>query len=473
MTTRSICFLALLGTLASPILRGSPQEEAAPVSAAEAAPETSTENTVEAPPKKFVPALAQVLGYNVITWSWNRFVTGKQTSRINFGTWGENLSRGFAYDPDKFVTNQLSHPMAGGLYYTAARANGFDLWESSGFTALGSLTWEYFGETTRPSTNDLISTTLGGISAGETSYRLSELVFDDTSTGFARVLHELAGMAVSPGRALDRLFTGGAWRVGPNPEGRLPAWLDADASAGYLRVRSTRAATPETTSDRATLSFDVRYGDPFEKDLDKPFSSFRLGAELATRGPTFLSRVDSEGILFGRHLDSSGPERTIAMVTFGYTYEQVDLAFGGETLGAGIASRFPLSRGYDLVAKGQALSSFSAVQTSEVFDPSTHRSYDYGLGGGVNAGAALRRGGRDLLEVDYTRLWLATVNGPTESNDVEFARATVRIPLSKSFALGAELLHQRHRNVYSTRTETRTSRQLRAVVSWNMFAGRP
>jgi hypothetical protein len=436
-------------------------------------PEESTEGAAEATPKRFVPALAQVLGYNVLTWSWNRFVTDKQTSHVNFGTWGDNLSRGFAYDPDKFVTNQLSHPMHGGLYYAAARANGFDLWESSAFTAFGSLTWEYFGETTRPSTNDLITTTLGGISAGETSYRLSELVFDDTSRGFARVLHELAGMAVSPGRALDRLFTGAAWHVGPNPEGRLPAWLHADASAGYLRVSSTRAAAPETTADRATLSFDVRYGDAFEKDLDKPFSSFRLGAELTTGGPTFLARVDSEGILSGRHLDSTGPGRTIAMVTFGYAYEHVDLAFGGETLGAGIASRFPLPHGYDLVARGQALSSFGAIQTSEAFDLSTQRNYDYGLGGGINAGASLRRGGRDLLELDYTRLWLATVNGPTESNDVELARATARIPLSKFFAFGAEFLHQRHRNAYSTRTETRTSRQLRAVVSWTMFAGRP
>ena len=168
---------------------------------------------IAAPGKKdFAAALWQGTAFNVIPLFWNRVVLKKQMGMVTLNTWKENLERGFAYDPDKFVTNVLSHPQQGGLYYAAARANGFNFYESSLFTAFGSLTWEYFGETSRPSTNDLIVTTLGGMAAGETSYRLSDLIFDNTASGSARFWHELAGLAVSPGRSFQRLVSGDAWR---------------------------------------------------------------------------------------------------------------------------------------------------------------------------------------------------------------------------------------------------------------------
>src|SRR3974377_471378 len=132
----------------------------------------SLRSPLEAPPKEFLPAFLEVTAYNVIPNLWNSYVRGKPP--VTLDSWKENLHRGFAYDPDKFTTNQLSHPQPGGLSYAAARSNGWNLYESALFTFYGSLTWEYFGETTRPSTNDLIVTTLSGISSGDTSYRLSD-----------------------------------------------------------------------------------------------------------------------------------------------------------------------------------------------------------------------------------------------------------------------------------------------------------
>src|SRR6478736_1119539 len=88
-------------------------------------------------------------------------------------TVSENWHTGFVYDRDDFNTNQFSHPYHGSLYFDAARSNGFNYWESGLFTLAGSAIWECCMENTAPSINDLINTTLGGMTRGEISYRLA------------------------------------------------------------------------------------------------------------------------------------------------------------------------------------------------------------------------------------------------------------------------------------------------------------
>ncbi len=421
--------------------------------------------------KDFVAALLGVTAFNVIPQLWNRFVTKKASAQVTLETWRENLSRGFAYDPDKFVTNMLSHPQHGGLYYGAARASGFNLYESALFTAFGSLTWEYFGETSRPATNDLINTTLGGISLGEATYRLADLVFDDTATGSSRLLREIGGLATSPGRAFQRLLSGDAWRVGPNPAGRRPEYFAAEVFAGALALSSSRPGS-ETTTGRADAGWDLRYGDPFEKDLGKPFSTFRFRGELTSANP-FLSRLETEGNLAGWRIDEAPGERTILAVPLGYSYQSVDLLYGAQSLGLELSSRFPAGERWDFVPRVQALSAFAGVQTSEDSVPSTGRNYDWGLGGGVTLGARLRRDRRDVVRLDYTNLWLSTVNGPTRWNEVRIFDAALFAPVGRELSVGAGYTFHQHQNVFPERTEWRTSQQVRGFVSWTVFSGKP
>ena len=408
----------------------------------------------------------------MIPLAWNRFVLHKEMGMVSWESWKENLSRGFAYDPDKFVTNMLSHPQHGGLYYGAARANGFNLYESFLFTAFGSLTWEYFGEKSRPSTNDLIISSLSGVSVGETSYRLSDLVFDNTATGFSRFLHEFAGLATSPGRSFQRLLSGDAWRVGPNPEGTKPESLRAELLGGWLGVRSERPDEPVEKDGRGTVGWDVRYGDPFEKDLGKPFSTFRLVAEFTT-AKEFVTRVQAEGNLAGWRLDDGPGDRNVLAVTFGYNFLNVDLTYGSQTLGLEFASRIPAGTGWDVVPRVQVLSAYTAVQTSEDSVKSTYRNYDWGIGGGVGLGARLRQRGRDVLRLDYTDVWSYTANGPTVWNEVRVGQAAAFAPISRAWALGAEYTFHQHRNHFPQGDQRRTSQQVRALVSWTAFAGKP
>ena len=115
-------------------------------------------------------------------------------TKVSWDTWRKNLREGFNYDGDNFLTNYFSHPYHGSLYYNAGRTNGYDFWQSSIYAFIGSGVWEMFGETFRPSFNDLVNTTVNGINFGETLFRLSAMVTDNRASGFGK------GLARSPGR---------------------------------------------------------------------------------------------------------------------------------------------------------------------------------------------------------------------------------------------------------------------------------
>ena len=96
-----------------------------------------------------------------------------------------------------------------------------------------------------------------------------------------------------------------------------------------------------------------------------------------------------------------------------------------------------------------------------------------GIGGGVALGARLRQRGRDVLRLDYTDVWSYTANGPTVWNEVRVGQAAAFAPISKAWAVGAEYTFQEHRNHFPQGDQRRTSQQVRALVSWTAFAGKP
>jgi len=76
-------------------------------------------------------------------------------------------------DYDLFIVNYVGHPYQGSFYYNAVRSQGAAIWQSSVFTLMHSLLWEYVweGGLEQPSIQDLIITPLGGIILGELTHR--------------------------------------------------------------------------------------------------------------------------------------------------------------------------------------------------------------------------------------------------------------------------------------------------------------
>lgn len=119
-------------------------------------------------------ALLELAGLHVAYGLFN-LARGQVTAHITPASWWNNMQHGWEWDLDPFLVNQIGHPFQGSQYFAAGRANGLGFYESAAVTAFGSGSWEYFGETNRPSLNDFLNTTLGGVALGEMLHRTAWL----------------------------------------------------------------------------------------------------------------------------------------------------------------------------------------------------------------------------------------------------------------------------------------------------------
>ena len=175
--------------------------------------ETSDSIMALSPKKHYWRAAAEVFGINAGVHLFDRFLLNEDFAQTTLHTIRHNFKTGFVWDNDKFATNMFAHPYHGNLYFNAARTNGLSFWESAPFSLGGSLMWEFFGETEPPAINDVIATTIGGITLGEITHRLSQLPLNDRSRGFRRFLREAAGFIINPIQGIHRIISGDAWRI--------------------------------------------------------------------------------------------------------------------------------------------------------------------------------------------------------------------------------------------------------------------
>ena len=127
--------------------------------------------------------LARVTSSNAFGWAYSRYVMKEEWAEISINTWKNSFKNGWEWDIDRFGTNFLIHPRAGSDYFNVARSNGYSFWASYPFTLFGSAQWEWLGENTKPSKNDLINTTISGAFLGEVLYRISSNILDDRRRG--------------------------------------------------------------------------------------------------------------------------------------------------------------------------------------------------------------------------------------------------------------------------------------------------
>jgi hypothetical protein len=94
---------------------------------------------------------------------------GTNSRDWDFPHWTDRLSLdGVRFDNNTHVTNNVLHPLSGASYYMLSRANGMNVGASALYTLAGSAVWEWALEwREKISINDMITTTAGGIAAGE------------------------------------------------------------------------------------------------------------------------------------------------------------------------------------------------------------------------------------------------------------------------------------------------------------------
>ncbi len=252
--------------------------------------------------RHFWRATAEVGGFNLGLWAFDRFVQHGDYSYISFKTIGENFKHGFKWDNDKLGTNTFLHPYNGNLYFNAARANGFNFWQSELFAIAGSGMWELFMEREYPSTNDFIATPIGGAAIGEILYRASDAVLDDRLTGGARFEREIAAFILSPMRGINRLITGDMWKVRAT-RGRqfgTPNFA-VRTSIGYRML--VYNGHYRSIHQGVGAQIDIEYGNRFEVKSTKPYDYFTFKTQLQIiKTQPLLTQVEIKGRLLAREI---------------------------------------------------------------------------------------------------------------------------------------------------------------------------
>ena len=270
-------------------------------------------------------AASEVFGMNMAVWTFDRFLMNEDFAKINGHTIKQNFKTGPVWDTDKFSTNLVAHPYHGSLYFNAARSNGLNFWQSIPFAAGGSLMWEFFMETERPSINDMLATSFGGIELGEITYRLSDLFIDNRSHGAERVGREILSGLISPMRAINRIITGEAWRHSSS-KGRVYTSVPVNfiVGVGPRFLAEQEGSKHGTTSMH--VSFRLDYGDPFNDDFYSPYEWFQLkaGFDFFSSQP-LISQVNAVGAIWGKQVWSKGPRSLAAGIFQHFDYYDSEL----------------------------------------------------------------------------------------------------------------------------------------------------
>lgn len=385
----------------------------------------------------YIPAI-KVVGANLFTFTVNRYLLNSDFSYIGFNSWRDNLKNGWEWDQDRFGMNFFFHPYTGGAYFSGARSVGYNFWESIPFTAGGSLMWEYFGENTRPSYNDIVETTISGIFGGEILYRLSSQILDDRTSGAERFFREAAAGIISPTRFTSRLMQGYLTRSSTK-ELYQKEPLNVTLYAGMQQVNEGRSFGTGATNAMANVQFD--YGNPFENIDRKPFDFFKLRADLSFAvGRKIIDNVTGYGILFGDNF----PGKNVSTLVGGFQYydfwDNKTFELGTLGFGAGMISKFPVITNLNMYTAFH-LAAVPLAGNSSYYGPNdTTQIRDYNYGGGLEAKfdgtLSLGTWGSASLAASY--FWIHTYVGLAGDNFIGVLKPRVTVGLYKDVSIGLE-----------------------------------
>lgn len=391
--------------------------------------------------EKLWKPVVQVIGVNALFMGFNRYVAKADYSYLSLSTWRKNLSSGPEWDEDNFKINFLGHPYQGTLYYNAARSQGYSYLQSFPFTVGGSVLWEYLGENTRPSYNDMIYTPLNGAALGEILYRISSNILDDRTRGGERVIRELAAGIVNPVRGLNRLIQGKTFRI-TNKEVYEKEPLNITLFAGVHRLNEEENNIFGPAGNNAMFNIQLDYGNPFETRRRKPFEFFRLRVELSKGKDTLggiINNVTGYGILFGKNSKNG----RLSLLTGAFQYydywDTRNFTLGAVSFGGGIVSKLPLSNQINLYNNFHlGIIPLAGNSTRFAPDSSGLRDYvfAYGLQGKIESTVSL--GKYATFALVYNHFWLNTFEGLKGNKSIGIFRPRITMSLLKNVSIGYE-----------------------------------
>jgi hypothetical protein len=396
---------------------------------------------------------------------------------VGFHSWdrtalhsGFPWNKGWEWDNARFGNDFLLHPYTGASYFNAARASGYDYWESSIYVFGGSYLWKLFGENGgtqfSPAKNSLIATTLGGMIMGEGLYRLGSDVIDVRSTGVERVSRELLAFIISPGRSFNRLlsgqlfdhFTEDVYQTEP---------LNITFAPGYHRVNEGTAI--EKGSNSFNLNINLDYGNPFEKRSRKPFDYYRVRSDLDFGvGRKIADNITGYGILYGQNIQSGSIGSLVGIFQHMDYFDNKTFELATFAFGPGIISEIPFSHNSSLYTNLHiGIVPFGAL--SNRFGPDTTQIGDFDFDGGAQMSleTTYNIGGWVGLTFTGYYWWMHTYHGIAGNSYIGLIKPRIAVKIYDNMSIGFEqLVYYSDRypkdftSVHSVRTEEKVFFQL-------------
>jgi hypothetical protein len=416
----------------------------------------------------WIPA-TKILLSNAVLLGMDRYIFNYDFSHVSFKSWQHNIDTGWVWDDDRFGENFFLHPYTGAGYFMDARSLGYNYWESIPFAVFGSVMWEYFGETTPPSKNDVVNTPINGTFLGEVGYRITSNILDDSKTGSDRVWREIVVGLISPSRFFSRLIQGKLWATAPGPVYEQEP-MDVRLSIGPHIVNNGTDIGSGPTKFSANLMLE--YGNPFDRETHDPFDHFKVWGDISNAyGRKYLDNVTGYGLLWGSNVQIGKLQTLMGLFQhFDYwdnnTFELGDVAIGG-----GIISKLPITDYHSLYSNWH-LSFIPMAGNNTTFGPiDTTQTRDYNFGDGIQAmtetGFSLGKKLVDLSLVAYY-IYFHSYYGQPGDNSIVLLRPRIALNLFEHLGLAFE-----HQIYISDRTSPtlqgvnlkRTEQKI--VVQWN------
>ena len=349
------------------------------------------------------------------------------------------------WDDDHFGTNFIGHPHSGNIYFNIARSNGYSFWGSLPFAVGGSLMWEYFGENTQPSKNDIINTPISGMFLGEVLYRISSNILDDRARGANRFWRELIAGILNPPRALNRLTQGKMFRV-TTKEVYQKEPLNITLSGGLHKVNDNNKFGTGVTNYNINLQLD--YGDPFEVRHRKPFDVFRLRTESSLgTNRKLLDNVTGYGILVGKNIIKGNNGLLFGGFQYFDYWNNKVFELGSLGFGVGLISKIPLAQNSEIYSSVH-FAGVPLAGNNTSFGPDTSLFRDYNFGGGLEAKIEETFHLNKFASLGFNGYyyWIHNYENLPGNSTIGILKPRVIINLSKSISIGME-----HHIYYVTR----------------------
>ena len=371
----------------------------------------------------WLPAV-EIIGLNFSVWGYHRYLSGENWSNISWETIKNNFKTGFVWDVDGYLINQFWHPYHGSNYYNAARTNGLTFWESA-----------------PPSYNDIVNTPVTGIILGEISFRVSNLIIDESVVGFERFLREFTSTVVDPMQGLNRMISGAMWKAGkPNKRSKFNVIVSSGVHNVFFSSKINNSKS------YVALRADLNYGDQFSvSEHQKPFDYFTLHSEVNIAPGDNIAGIFASGVLWDSKLKLFENSKNIVGI-----YKEVDIhintvyKLSATSVTGQIINTVPLSGSVSL-QNYFGLSAILMGATNSQYASVYGKDYNIGPGASAKIGAKAIIKNFGELYSNYKRFWIHTLSGAEGEEFVGLLNIGINYQLLENSYLGLDfLLYERY-----------------------------